>query len=301
MTVTIQANNAFYYYQDLDAATDFYVTHLGFPVVADFGFARMIQVASSSFLTLVDVTRGLHHGDEPKTVTTAFITDELEAWAVYLTGLNVPMHRTFAPQARSAHDGFVVLDPEGYLLEFERFNPHPENDTLIPQLDGLPSLYPSPDQATSRPVNLGVKATVTWLYYEDMGVAQQWWEDACGLSRLVDQGFAFIYQTSRSGFVGPVRAGQGLHPFAAEKLVTVSFLTDTLEDWFARLSARTDFPLRTAAISQEGEDVALFVGYDTANYLVEFDQVQPSVRTADLARILSQTPPHQLEVAYVPA
>ena len=43
----------------------------------------------------------------------------------------------FEPDPAGPHDGFVVVDPEGYYLEFERFNPHEENTELMPVLDGI--------------------------------------------------------------------------------------------------------------------------------------------------------------------
>ena len=39
------ANNAFYYFDDLTSASEFYQRVLGFPVVADYGFAKILQVA----------------------------------------------------------------------------------------------------------------------------------------------------------------------------------------------------------------------------------------------------------------
>ncbi len=50
---TILANNAFYYYEDVETAEQFYVTTLGLRTVSDFGFAKILQVAPTSFLTLV--------------------------------------------------------------------------------------------------------------------------------------------------------------------------------------------------------------------------------------------------------
>lgn len=263
-------NNVFYYYRDLAQATHFYTDVLGFPMMVDYGFACTVQAAATSFLTLVDVTRGMHHAHEAKSVTTALITDELEAWYVYLTGQGVPMRHTFNPKPGSAHDGFVALDPEGYFLEFERFNPHAENINLMPILNRLPSRYP-PKHVTC-PDPLGVKATVTWLYYKNMPQGQRWLEDVLGLSLLVDQGFATVYQSSPSGFIGPVRAGEGLHPYADDKLVTVSLITDDIRAWLARLAAHDDVRLRHEEIVAEGENVELFVAYDPEGYFWEFDQ-----------------------------
>ena len=64
------ASNVFFYYEDVDAATTFYKEVMGFHVAADYGFAKIMQVAPKSFITLVDHTRGMHSADEPKTTAT---------------------------------------------------------------------------------------------------------------------------------------------------------------------------------------------------------------------------------------
>ena len=284
-TAHILANNAFYYYQDLVGATRFYTDVLGFPLVADYGFACIVQAAPTSFLTLVDVNQGMHGADEAKAVTTAFITDELEAWYVYLTAQGVPMHRTFDPQQGSAHDGFVALDPEGYFLEFERFNAHAENTQLMPILNARPSRYPT--RGHTCPTTLGVKATVTWLYYNDMPRAQRWLEEVLGLSLLVDQGFATVYQSSPSGFIGPVRAGDGLHGYAPEKLITVSLITADVDAWLAHVAAREDVRLRHQEITLEGSHVELFVAYDPEGYFWEFDRFRETSANAKLIAQIS--------------
>ena len=269
--LTIQANNALYYYHDLPRATRFYQELLGFELVEDYGVAKLFQVAASSYLMLIDGSIGRHSADEPKTVTTAFITDELEGWYDYLLAQAVPMRWEFNYKPDKPHDGFVAIDPEGYLLEFERFNPHPENDKLMPFLDPLPSLYPPPDQTTTRPRNLGVKATVTWLYYRDLERAGRFWREVMGSQEVVDQGFAKIFPTSYSGFIGPVRAGDGLHPYTEKKGVTVSLFTDQIDEWFAYLQQQPDFDLQNEAVILEMDRVRDFLGFDPESYFIEFD------------------------------
>lgn len=270
-TCTIQANNALYYYHDLARAARFYQEVLGLELVEDYGMAKLFQVASSSFLMLIDGSIGRHSADEPKTVTTAFITDELEGWYDYLVAQDVPMRWAFNYKAGKPHDGFVAIDPEGYLLEFERFNPHPENEQLMPLLEPLPSHYPSADQVTMRPRHLGVKATVTWLYYQDLERAGRFWQEVMGCQQVVDQGFAKIFPTSYSGFIGPVRAGDGLHPYTAQKGVTVSLFTDTVDEWFAYLQQQPDFDLQNDAVILEMDSVRDFLGFDPEGYFIEFD------------------------------
>jgi len=156
----VVATNAFYYYADLDAAWSFYTEILGLQTIADFGFAKILRVAPTSYLTLVDAERGMHSADEPKTATLALVTDEVEGWYEYLTDAGVSMRAEFQPATGRPHVGFVAIDPEGYFLEFERFEPHEENERLLPALERLQPLYPDPSGGSSRPLELGVRATI---------------------------------------------------------------------------------------------------------------------------------------------
>ena len=130
----ILATNVFYYYQDVERVWAFYTETMGFPTVADYGFAKILRVGPTSFLTLVDEKEGMHSSSEPKSVTLAIVTDQVEGWWEYLSGAGVEMRSPLGSEEGRPHDGFVAIDPEGYLLEFERFNPHPQNEALIPVL-----------------------------------------------------------------------------------------------------------------------------------------------------------------------
>ena len=78
------ASNVFFYYADLDRATIFYTETLGLNIAADYGFAKILQVAPTSFITLVDETKGMHKSSEPKTVAIALVTDQLGEWWDYI-------------------------------------------------------------------------------------------------------------------------------------------------------------------------------------------------------------------------
>jgi predicted enzyme related to lactoylglutathione lyase/catechol 2,3-dioxygenase-like lactoylglutathione lyase family enzyme len=264
----IQATNAFYYYSDLEAAWAFYTDVLGLETVADFGFAKILQVASASFLTLVDAERGMHDAAEPKTVTLALVTDEVEEWWAYLSEAGVPMRADFDPVEGRPHDGFVAIDPEGYYLEFERFNPHEENARLMPLLDGAEPLHA---RRGSRPGHLGVRATVLWLYYDDLGPLQRFYEELLGVDLLVDQGWAKVYPASSSGFIGLVDGARGLHQATEEKGVTISLITSDIGAWFERVKELGTVALRTPEIAEESDRVRVFVGYDPGGYFLEWD------------------------------
>jgi predicted enzyme related to lactoylglutathione lyase len=146
----------------------------------------------------------------------------------------------------------------------------------MPRLDALPSIYPdgtetAPGTVSLRPSHLGVQATVFWLYYEDLDPIQEFYQEALGTELLVDQGWAKVYPVSSSGFLGFVDGQRGLHQATAEKAVTVSFFTDDIDSWFARLSAWGGIQFREAAVSGEEGFVRTFVAYDPEGYFLEWD------------------------------
>jgi hypothetical protein len=124
---------------------------------------------------------------------------------------------------------------------------------------------------TTAPEGLGFKATVLWLYYRDMEGIQRFYEQRFGLDLTVDQGWAKIYQTSPTGFLGLVDETRGMHSFSEQKAVTVSFFTDDLEGWLEFVRDTEAFELRSADISRDDERFIAFVGYDPEGYYLEFD------------------------------
>jgi predicted enzyme related to lactoylglutathione lyase len=167
----------------------------------------------------------------------------------------------------SAHDGFVAIDPEGYFLEFEWFNPHPENALLTPLLEAI---EPIRTNVGARPPELAVHATVLWLYYDDVEPIQRFYERLLGVDLLVDQGWAKVYEASSTGYIGLVDASRGLHAATEETGVTVSFFTDDVDAWLERARAQ-GVELRTDQIVMESERVRVFVGYDPDGYFLEWD------------------------------
>lgn len=264
----IQAANAFYYYRDVETAWAFYTDVMGFETVVDYGFAKILRVAKSSYLTLVNAEDGMHSADEPKSVTLALVTDQVEGWHEYLTGAGVPMRAELRVEEGSAHDGFVAVDPEGYLLEIERFNPHQENTHLLPQLAEVGAVGPTQG---GRPADLEIRGTVLWLYYRDIPRMQEFYEQVLGSALVVDQGWAKVYRVAGSGYVGLVDGERGLHSATEDKGVTVSFFTGDVDAWFARRSQWDGFRLRTPEITDESNRVRVFVGYDPENYFLEWD------------------------------
>jgi uncharacterized glyoxalase superfamily protein PhnB/predicted enzyme related to lactoylglutathione lyase len=296
----ITATNAFYYYEDVEGAWAFYTRTLGFATVADYGFAKILRVGPTSYLTLVDETQGMHSSAEPKSVTLAVVTDEVEGWWEYLSEAGVKMRSSFGPEDGGPaegrpHDGFVAIDPEGYLLEFERFNDHPENEALLPVLNRVESIFPdgtetAPGVVTTRSATLGVRGTVLWLYYEDLEEIQAFYREALDVDILVDQGWAKVYPASPTGFLGFVDGDRGLHQATEEKAVTVSFFTTGLEAWLEHMRGVESFELRAPGMSSEGDFVRTFVGYDPEGYFLEWDEFLEVEVNRELLRSVGEQP-----------
>lgn len=268
------ASNVFFYYSDVEAATTFYREVMGLRVAADYGFAKIMQVAPKSFITLVDAAEGMHSADEPKTTAIALVTDQLDEWWDYLQTQDITLRSTdYSPEAGSAHDGFVAVDPEGYFLEFERFNAHPENVDLMPVLDSAVTLYPEVG-ASNVPEGLGFKSTVIWFYYKDMDGVQRFYEEVMGFDLIVDQGWAKVYRVGPTGYFGLVDETLGMHNYTETKGVTLSLITEDIDGWFNYLNARDDVEMRHEAVVDEAPYRA-FVAYDPEGYFLEWDIFNP--------------------------
>jgi len=266
------ASNVFFYYADVEAATTFYREVMGFRLAADYGYAKVMQVAPKSFITLVDQARGMHSAEEPKTTAIAIVTDQLDEWWDYVHTQDIEIRsKEYDPVPGRAHHGFVAVDPEGYLLEFERFNAHAENERFIPVLAVTETLYADPE--SNVPEGLGFKATIVWFYYKDMGGIQRFYEDILGLELIVDQGWAKIYPIGPTGYFGLVDEKRGMHKFTEEKAVTLSLITDDIDGWYDYVTSNGAIEMRSQSIS-DTDRYRAFVAYDPGGYFLEWDVFQ---------------------------
>ena len=278
------ASNVLFYYSDLENATKFYNKILGLRIVADYEFAKIMQVSPKSFITLVDANKGMHTADEPKTTAVALITDQLDEWWDYINTQDVVLRsNSYSPVEGRPHDAFVIIDPEGYFLEFERFNVHEENKLLIPILNKTTTLYPEAEK-TNVPPGLGFKATVVWFYYKNIGRIQKFYENVIGLDLLVDQGPVKIYQVGPSGYFGLVDEQHGMHNFTKKKAVTISFITTEIDKWYTHLSNQNDIRMRSKKIEIE-ENYQTFIAYDPGGYYLKwsvFNNVPDNIKLLNI-------------------
>jgi len=138
-------------------------------------------------------------------------------------------------------------------------------------------LLPSYDQsqtkegAMTRPATLGVQANIVWLYYKDVPAAQRFYGEVLGLPLMVDQGFAKVYQVSPTSFVGLVDEAQGLHRASETKAVTVSFVTEQIDEWHQYLVSR-GVKIRNPLANATRHPTRGFVALDPEGYFLEFER-----------------------------
>lgn len=227
-----------FYYEDVPGAAQFYRENLGLHPVETTDDAVVLEIAPGAFLTLATLESGGYTSDTPRTAAIALVTDQLDEWWAALSPRGLDMRtKSYDPVPGRAHHGFVLADPEGWLLEFERFNPHPENTALMPQLNALQTRYVDSD-AAGLADKLGFKATVLWLYYEDLAAAEDFLTESLDLPLITDQGWAKIHSAAPTTYLGLVDGAKGMHAFTPEKAVTFELLTPALPSKKSKLAAK---------------------------------------------------------------
>ena len=289
----IIGNNAFLYYKNYDEATDFYERIMGFKNVFEFeGFAVIFQTTATSFITVVnDNGRGMHTSDEPKTIAIALITDQLDAWYEYALLQGMDIRNPPKPLGDTPHNGFLVTDPGGYILEFEHFASHDENVRFMPLLNASETIFSETELVTERPEGLGFKASIYWLYHKDAQAAADFYRDVMGFEMLVKQPFSDIYSSSRTGYIGLVLDGVGIHNATHEKAVNVGFMTNDAQAWFDYLENQPSFELRTEELFHEEDGngnnlIDIVIGYDPDNYFIEIDEYLDFELNKDIRKAL---------------
>jgi len=132
-----------------------------------------------------------------------------------------------------------------------------------------------------RPAAPAFQGNITFLYFRDIPRAQRFYEEVLGLTLTVDQGFSKIYQVSPTSFVGLVDESQGLHRASETKAVTLSFVVQDIDGWYAYLKAR-GVPMRGEVKDATRHPTRGFVAYDPEGYFLEFERFLDHPQNATL-------------------
>lgn len=105
--------------EDLQETSDFYAETLGLPLVLDQGDCRIHRVAGDAFLGLC--RRREERPQPPQGVVVTFVTDAVDAWYAHLVARGVAVEGPPAENPSFAIYNFFARDPNGCLIEFQRF------------------------------------------------------------------------------------------------------------------------------------------------------------------------------------
>ena len=206
------------YYGNVKEASSFYKNTLGLVRLDSSQFA----IGSNASIELHGFDEN-HDRDQSKSTAIALLTDQLSEWYDHVGDKGVPVKYPYKKRDGGPHDGFVIVDPGGYLLEFEQFKQHPENELFMAALAQC-------DPVETKVTSLNFYASITWTYHKDLLQMQKFYEEVLGFHLVADQGWTKIYQTSSSGFIGLVDERRGMQNYADDKAVEIEW---QLSDWGA--------------------------------------------------------------------
>ena len=86
-------------------------------------------------------------------------------------------------------------------------------------------------------LNLGIASQITWLYFEDLKQADEFFQNTLKLKLVEDQGWAKIYGVAGKAFIGAVDSTQGSLKSLPEHDMLFSLVVDSVEDWHQHIKA----------------------------------------------------------------
>jgi catechol 2,3-dioxygenase-like lactoylglutathione lyase family enzyme len=112
------AQITFCYTRDLVRTAGFYEGTLGLPLVLDQGGCRIYRAARGAYLGFC----GRPEAEKPSGVILTFVTDDVDGWRDRLAEKGVVFEKEPAANSEYGIYHCFFRDPNGYLLEIQRFD-----------------------------------------------------------------------------------------------------------------------------------------------------------------------------------
>jgi catechol 2,3-dioxygenase-like lactoylglutathione lyase family enzyme len=109
----------FLYTRDLAATADFYERLVGLPLVRDQGGCRIYRISQDGYLGFCDRASA---PEEPVGIICTFVVDDVDGWYERLAAKGVEFTKAPAANPDYAIYHCFFRDPNGYLLEIQRFD-----------------------------------------------------------------------------------------------------------------------------------------------------------------------------------
>ena len=115
-----------------------------------------------------------------------------------------------------------------------------------------------------------IASQITFLYYQNLAAAQQFYEGILGLEKVEDQGWAKIYRVSGTAFVGLVDEAHGSLKAQPENAVMLTLVVDDVPGWYAYLR-ENKVKIRQEYGRSETIQIEYFFAEDPGGYVLEFE------------------------------
>ena len=116
-----------------------------------------------------------------------------------------------------------------------------------------------------------IASQITFLYYQDLAAAQQFYEGILGLEKVEDQGWAKIYRVSGTAFVGLVDEAHGSLKAQPENAVMLTLVVDDVPGWYAYVR-ENKVKIRQEYGRSETIQIEYFFAEDPGGYVLEFER-----------------------------
>lgn len=118
----------FIFVTNLDQSAQFYEQTLGFSLWLDQGSCRIYEVLGRTGLIGIcqssKESKGAFSLDSPQNVILTIVTEEVDAWYEHLSNRGVTFEKTPSTNPRFRIYHCFLRDPDGYLIEIQRFLDH---------------------------------------------------------------------------------------------------------------------------------------------------------------------------------
>lgn len=126
----IASQITFLYTRDLSRSAHFYGELLGLPLWLDQGTCRIYQVTGTALVGICQTGTGAAQSatinEKQTNVIFTLVTDEVDAWYHYLLAQGIVFEKSPAMNEQYRIYHCFLRDPDGYLIEIQRFlNPPP--------------------------------------------------------------------------------------------------------------------------------------------------------------------------------
>jgi predicted enzyme related to lactoylglutathione lyase len=112
---------------------------------------------------------------------------------------------------------------------------------------------------------------IVFLYYSDLGVAEEFFGKALGLEKTMDKEWVKIYRTIGGSSIGAVKEGRGFHKTSPSKPVMITWAVDDLEPWYERVVKSGVKVLKPPQVATDPPAKSFLVA-DPTGYTFEFLQ-----------------------------